>query len=148
MSTYTQILYQIVFSTKYRRPTLTKAIRPDLFAYIYGLLCQKGCRPYQIGGVDDHLHIVTHLHPSIALADLVKDIKLATGKWLRADPRSPDFTAWQGGYGAFTYANEALPNLVRYVRRQEIHHQKQSSKAELITLLEQQEIEYDPRYLE
>ncbi|MEM7572683.1 MAG: IS200/IS605 family transposase [Bacteroidota bacterium] len=94
MSTYTQILYQIVFSTKYRKPTLNKAIRSDLFAYISGILQQKGCRVYQVGGVADHIHIITHLHPSTALADLVKAIKLASGQWLRAHPGCPSFTSW------------------------------------------------------
>ena len=73
MSTYTQILYQIVFSTKYREHTLTKPGREELYRYISGVLKNKNCHLYQIGGVADHLHIVTHLHPSVALASLVKD---------------------------------------------------------------------------
>ena len=78
MSTYTQILYQIVFSTKYRERTMIKKDRPELFQYISGLLKKKNCHLYRINGVEDHLHIITHLHPSVALADLVKDIKLST----------------------------------------------------------------------
>lgn len=75
MSTYTQILYQIVFSTKHREHNLEAPNRKELFKYISGILQNKKCHLYQINGVSDHLHIATHLHPSIALADLVKDIK-------------------------------------------------------------------------
>ena len=83
MSTYTQILYHIIFSTKYRACTLTKAGRPILFQYIGGLLKNKQCHVYKINGVEDHLHIVTHLHPSIALASLVKDIKVASSAYIK-----------------------------------------------------------------
>ena len=74
MSTYTQILYQIVFSTFEREETLAPANRQELFRYISGILQNKKCHLYRINGVYDHLHIVTHLHPSISLASLIKDI--------------------------------------------------------------------------
>jgi putative transposase len=63
MSTYTQILYQIVFSTKYREKTLLKADRPLLFQYIWSILQRKKCHLYRVNGVEDHLHIITSLHP-------------------------------------------------------------------------------------
>ncbi len=80
MSTYSQIMYQIVFSTKRREPVLTKGKRPELFKYIWGILKNKKCHLYRINGVQDHLHIATHLHPTVALASLVKDIKVASSK--------------------------------------------------------------------
>jgi REP element-mobilizing transposase RayT len=83
MSTYTQILYQIIFSTKGRERTLSADKRDELFKYIAGILQNKKCHLYQINGVEDHIHILTHLHPSIALADMVKDIKLATTKFIK-----------------------------------------------------------------
>ncbi len=76
MSTYTQLLYHIVFSTKNRERSLTSDKREDLYRYIWGLLKNKKCHLYRINGVDDHLHIATHLHPTIALSTIVKDIKL------------------------------------------------------------------------
>ena len=75
MSTYTQILYHITFATKHRRPSLKQDNRTRLFKFIWGLLNKKNCHLYRINGVEDHIHIITHLHPQIALCDLVKDIK-------------------------------------------------------------------------
>ena len=72
MSTYTQILYQIVFSTKNREKTLQELNRNELFGYIWGILKKKECHLYRIGGVEDHLHIVTHIHPMIAPSVLIK----------------------------------------------------------------------------
>ena len=91
MSTYTQILYQIVFSTKYREHTLSNENRNELFS----ILKNKKCHLYQIGGVEDHLHIVTHLHPSVALSNLIKDIKLASTEHIKVKNLFPQFNGWQ-----------------------------------------------------
>jgi REP element-mobilizing transposase RayT len=82
MSTYTQLLYQIVFSTKERNPVLAKPNRARLFRYISGILKNKNCHVYIINGVEDHIHILTHIHQSIAIADLVKDIKVASNLFI------------------------------------------------------------------
>lgn len=148
MSTYTQILYQIVFSTKYRKRTLTKESRPELFKYIWGILQNKRCHLNRINGVEDHLHIVTHLHPSVALADLVKDIKLASSDFIKDKKLFPDFGGWQDGYAAFTYSIEAKNNLIEYVKNQEVHHKTKTFKEELIELLIEHGIEFDEKYLE
>ncbi len=74
MSTYGYALYQIVFSTKYREKTLIKTNREELYRYIWGVLKNKKCYLYRIGGVDDHLHIIVDLHPSQSLSNLIKDI--------------------------------------------------------------------------
>jgi putative transposase len=147
MSTYTSILYQVVFSTKHRKPVLTKPNRARLFRHIMGILQDKRCHLYQVNGVEDHIHIVFALHPSISLAGLVKDIKLSTNRLIKEEGLFPGFEGWQEGYGAFTYSHEAKENLIRYVKRQEQHHSKVSSLDELIAYLKDQQIEYDPKYL-
>lgn len=147
MSTYTQIIYQIVFSTKNRERTLIKERRDDIFKYISGLLENKKCHLYRIGGVEDHIHIVTHVHPTIALANLVKDIKLATTSYIKEKKLFPQFRGWQEGYGAFTYSPSAKDNLINYVMYQEEHHRKSSFKEEYIALLNTHEVDYDEKYL-
>ena len=84
MSTYTQTLYQIVFSTKNRELSLVKEGREKLFRYIWGILKNNKCHFYRINGVEDHIHILTSLHPSIALSDLVKDVKIASSKFIKS----------------------------------------------------------------
>ncbi len=147
MSTYTQILYQIVFSTKNRVPTLEVENRKELFKYIWGVLQNKKCHLYQIGGVEDHLHIITHLHPSIALADLIKDIKLASTENIKERNLFPKFNGWQNGYGAFTYSIKEKENLIAYVKNQEAHHKIKTFKEEYIELLNEHGIEFEEKYL-
>ena len=57
MSTYTQILYHIVFSTKDREPCLDADNRPNLFRDIWGIISKHHCHLYRINGVQDHIHI-------------------------------------------------------------------------------------------
>ncbi|HEY9114350.1 MAG TPA: IS200/IS605 family transposase [Bacteroidales bacterium] len=147
MSTYTQIMYQIVFSTKYREHTLRKADREKLYQYITGLLKNKNCHLYRIGGVSDHLHILTHLHPSISLASLVKDIKLASSEMIKVEHLFPEFGGWQVGYGAFTYAYKDKGRLIEYIKNQEKHHGEKTFIEEYKELLREHDIEFDEKYL-
>ena len=112
MSTYTQLLYQIVFSTKERNPVLAKPNRARLFRYISGILKNKNCHLYIINGVEDHIHILTHIHQSIAIADLVKDIKVASNLFIKEQNLFNDFTYWQEGYGVFTYSTKEKYQLI------------------------------------
>ncbi len=147
MSTYTQITYQIVFSTKNRERTLTKENRAALFKYIWGILKNKNCHLYRINGVEDHLHIITHIHPMVALGRLVKDIKLGATSYIKDVNLFPDFGGWQEGYAAFTYSIDAKDNLIEYVKNQEEHHHTKTFKEELIELLEEHQIPFEEKYL-
>ena len=147
MSTYTQILYQIIFSTWNREPTLSVTNREEVFKYVWGILKNKKCHLYRIGGVSDHLHILTHIHPTVSLASLVKDIKLASTEHIKNKNLFPDFSGWQEGYAAFTYAFKDKNRLIEYVKNQEAHHRVRSFKEELIELLTEHGIEYDEKYL-
>jgi REP element-mobilizing transposase RayT len=147
MSTYTQILYQIIFSTKNRKPSLIKENRKELYKYIWGILKNKNCHLIRLGGVEDHLHILTHLHPSLSLSRLVKDIKVGSNSFIKQNQLFPDFTGWQEGYAAFTYANKEKGKLIHYVKNQEKHHKKTTFKEELTSLLQEHEVDFDEQYL-
>ena len=147
MSTFTQILYQIVFGTFAHERTLTKPGREKLFGYIVGIVQNQKCHCYAIGGVEDHLHIVTHLHPSVALDRLVKDIKLASTEMIKREKLFPMFRGWQAGYGGFTYSIGAKTSLINYARNQEEHHRKKSFREEYIQLLKDHGIEFREEYL-
>ena len=147
MSTYTQILYQIIFSTKKRERTLSEPGQENLYKYIWGILEQKKCHLYRIGGVEDHIHIITHLHPEVSLSNLVKDIKLASSAFIKKEKLFPMFAGWQEGYGAFTYSINSKRNLIDYVKNQKEHHKKTDFRNEYIMLLKENNIEFKENYL-
>ncbi|MGE0635376.1 MAG: IS200/IS605 family transposase [Bacteroidia bacterium] len=147
MSTYTQIVYQIVFSTKNREHTLKPESNKDLYKYIWGILKNKKCHLYQIGGVADHIHIITHLHPSIALSSLIKDIKLASSEHIKSHNLFQNFSGWQEGYGAFTYSIKDKDRLIEYVKNQEEHHRIKTFREEYVELLNEHGIAFDEKFL-
>jgi putative transposase len=116
MSTYTQILYQLVFTTKDKKDTMIADGQERLYRFIWGIIKNKNCHLYRINGTENHLHIVTHIHPMIAPALLIKDIKLSTSDLIKKEKLFPKFDGWQDGYGAFTYASSAKDNLIEYVK--------------------------------
>ncbi|MEX0646625.1 MAG: IS200/IS605 family transposase [Balneolaceae bacterium] len=147
MSTYTQFLYQMVFSTKNRQKVLYKENRDRLFKYIWGVLKNKNCHLYRMNGVEDHLHIVTHIHSVQTVSALIKDIKLSSSEFIKKENLFPDFNGWQRGYGAFTYSIKDKDRLIEYVKNQEKHHQTVTFREEYIALLKEHEIDFDERFL-
>jgi|SRR5699024_7107799 len=147
MSTYSKILYQFVFSTKKRKKLLTKPKRETLYKYIGGILRNKQCKLYAINGVEDHLHILTHVHPTISISRLMQDVKQSSSIFIKKKSLFKGFTNWAKGYGAFTYSYSDRDNLIRYIKGQEAHHKSLTFEEEFVALLEEHEVDYDPRYL-
>ena len=147
MGTYTQILYQIVFSTKDRKNTLYKKNRDKLFRYIKGILKNKKCVLYKINGIENHVHLATHVHPTIAVSSLVKDIKVSSSIWIKENNLFPGFNGCQEGYSAFTYSIKEKDALVKYIENQQAHHKTKTFRQELIDLLTEHGIYFNEKYL-
>jgi REP element-mobilizing transposase RayT len=148
MSTFTQILYQIVFGSKDYTTFLDRENQGKLFGYIVGMLNRRNCHSYQVGGYANHIHIVTHLSPTINLSDLVREIKKASHEMMVREKKSfPDFPGWQVGYGAFTYHISMKPVLINYVLNQEQHHKGITFREEMIKLLNDNLVPFNEEYL-
>jgi len=147
MSSFTQIIYHIVFSTKNRSLVIIEENRERLCRYIWGIIKKHKCYLYRINGVEDHIHILTDLNPSICLADLIKDIKLASSHWIKSNGIFPGFDHWQEGYSAFTHSIKEKDILIEYIKNQEEHHKKVSPRDELIRLLNEAGVEFVDKYL-
>jgi len=148
MSTYTQIIYQIVFSTKYRNNVLIDAQKRQLlYKYIWGILKSNDCIAYEINGVENHLHIATHIHPMVSLSSLVKDIKVSSSIWIKQKGIFPEFIGWSIGYGAFTYTIKEKPALVGYIRKQEQHHLIKTFHKEYKEILQKHQVNFKEEYL-
>ncbi|ASB50762.1 IS200/IS605 family transposase [Alkalitalea saponilacus] len=147
MSTYTQIIYQVVFGTKNNQYILSAPNRQKLFMYIAGILKKKNCHIYRINGVENHIHILFSLHPSVSLSSIVKDIKLASNSYIKSNNLFEKFVGWQSGYGAFTYSMKDKDRLIEYIKNQEEHHRKKSFREEYVELLDEHGVTFDEEYL-
>ncbi len=147
MGTYRQIFYQIVFGTKYRNRTIAVENEKELYQYISGIIRNKKCKLYRINGIEDHIHIMSDLHPSVCLSDYVKDIKVASSLWMKESNKFLLFEGWQDGYGAFTYSAREKDTIINYIKNQKEHHKSETFYDEFKRLLIENEIEFDEKYL-
>lgn len=149
MNTYTQILYHVVFCTKYRQNTMVNPEkRNELYAYMGALIQHRKSRPIIINGVEDHLHLLFSLHPTISLSQMVKELKIASSRLIKETKLFPKFHRWQDGFAAFSVSNYEMEKLVGYIQNQVTHHAKKSSRDELESLLNINGIVWDPKYLD
>jgi putative transposase len=141
------IVVHLVFSTKHRAPTLTAAVREELYPYLGGVLRGYDCAPIQIGGVEDHVHILFKLSRTHAMAFVTQQIKVSTSKWIHENYPSHGEFAWQGGYGAFSVGQREIEVVTRYIARQGEHHRTHSFQDEFRELLNEAGLTFDERYV-
>ena len=147
MHTYLKIIYHVVFHTRNNRKTIQKDGRKKLYKYIYGNLNNKDCHCYQIGGIEDHIHLAFSLSPSVTLSDLIHDIKLMSTRYIKKEILFINFNGWQSGYAAITHNEDSLNMLIEYIKNQESHHLKEDSKIEYIRHLQDAKIDFNEKYL-
>ena len=141
---YAQNHIHLVFSTKNRGKLLTRAFLPRLWAYTAAVCRNHDLLTFAVGGMEDHMHVLFRLPPTMALSDAVALVKSNSSKWL--GELGKDF-AWQEGYGAFSVSSSNIDRVIRYIESQEKHHRKISFEDEFITLLKRHGIDYDPKYV-
>jgi len=127
----------VVFSTKDRLKLIPQEKQARTWAYLAGICRNEKIFVHEIGGMEDHVHMLIQLPPTIALADAVQEIKGSSSKWMGK------LFAWQRGYGAFSVCRSTLDRVARYIRNQEAHHRRRTYEQEFIALLEKHGVEYD-----
>ena len=118
----------------------------ELYAYIKGFIENKNCFLYRINGTEDHIHILCDLHPSVALADFMRDMKTSSSSWLKQSGKFPKFDGWSDGYAALTYAWRDKDMICNYIKNQQEHHKKVTFGDELRTLLKEHGVEWNERF--
>ena len=133
-NTFCFLNVHIIFSTRGRRAMIRERYRDELFEYIFGVIKHKKGQGLAVGGVDDHIHVLASYRPTMAVANLVRDIKANSSRWLRE--KIPRF-AWQESYGAFSVSKSQIATVRRYIENQVEHHSRQcptSSQSRVKTL--------------
>lgn len=147
MSTFTSLTYHVVFGTKHRRPIIARNVRDELYSYIGGIIRDERCHLLEIGGMQDHIHILAGFSPVAAVSDMLRQIKAGSSKWLNERDDVSNRFEWQTGYGAFTVSQSQVPVVRRYIQRQEEHHRVRSFKDEYMELLKRHGIQFEESYL-
>ncbi len=146
-NTYSQIYVQIVFAVKGRQSLVPTKHREELHKFITGIIQNRQQKLLSIFCMPDHAHILIGLLPSVAISDLVRDIKAGSSKFINDNGWLEEKFNWQEGFGAFSYSKSQIDIVIKYILNQEVHHKRKTFKEEYIDFLQKFEISYDDKYL-
>jgi putative transposase len=137
----------LIFSTKDRERILSDRVREAFHAYTATVLQNLKCQPMLINSVEDHVHILFDLARTVAVSQVVEEVKKSSSKWIKT--QGPEFSgfAWQAGYGAFAVSESNVPDVRAYISNQAEHHRKRSFQDEYRAFLDRHGIAYDERYV-
>jgi putative transposase len=142
-----KVIVHIVFSTKDREPWFESNVRVRMHAYPATICRDLGAELVRVGGVADHVHIVTTLPRTVSQAQLIEEMKKTSSKWIKTlDARYRGFF-WQRGYGAFSVSPSQLEAVLQYVEAQQEHHHRRTFQNEYRALLHKHGIDFDERYV-
>ena len=137
----------LVWSTKNRQPFIDKNIKDELYAYMASISNNLESHVLQIGGVEDHIHILCLLSRKIAMMKLVEEVKSHSSKWIKTKGDNYQNFYWQNGYGGFSVNPKEIEVVKKYIGNQEEHHKKRTFKEEYRMFLNQYKMEFDERYV-
>lgn len=146
MSTFTKLSYHLVFSTKQRQPIIKEEFQTRLYAYLGGIIAAKKGHLIEVGGIEDHIHILANLSPTQSISEKLREIKANTSKWSNENFQQPRFE-WQKGYGAFTVSYSQIESVTRYIQNQKEHHKTKTFVDEYVGFLKLHNIKFDSQYL-
>ena len=146
-NTYSNLFYHIVFSTKGRISFIDRQIEERIWAYIGGIARKREMTALQVGGIENHIHVLVLAKPVVAPSQIAQWLKGESSKWIHDEfPHLSKF-GWQDGYGVFTVSQSQVPDVIEYIRNQRKHHQDQSFEQEYVSLLKLNGVDYDKRYV-
>ena len=146
-NTYSQIYIQLVFVVKRRENLIPKEHREELHKFISGIVANQEQKLLAIFCMPDHAHILVSIKPSIAISDLARDVRAGSSGFINKQKWMSNKFQWQEGFGAFSYSQSAVNNVIQYILNQEEHHRKKSFKEEYHSFLKKFEVDFEDQYL-
>ena len=146
-NTYSQIYIQIVFAVEGRQNLIPKEHKEELHKYISGIVRERDQKPLAVHCMPDHTHLLVGLKPSMALSELVRDVKNGSSGFVTKNGWVHGRFSWQEGFGAFSYGHSQLTGIINYIRNQEEHHARKTFRQEYLQFLKKYEIEHDERFI-
>ena len=107
-----------------------------IFQYIGGIAREVSGHMYKVGGMPDHIHLLTPLPIISSLSDFVRIIKTNSSKWIKGISEEYKRFAWQEGYGAFSVSESNKQAVIQYIEKQQEHHKIRTAEEEFIMFLE------------
>jgi len=145
---HSNILVHIVFSTKDRFPFLNDLeSRKRTHAYLARVFNEHQCHALEVGGTEDHVHILCNLSRNHSVSEIIEKAKSHSSSWIKTFGGRCAKFAWQAGYGAFSVDPAQMGPVRGYIRNQAEHHRKRTFQEEYVEILRRYNIAYDERYI-
>jgi putative transposase len=117
-----RLFYYFNWATHSRDPHIHRSFRDDLPSILNEEVRTRGGQPVRYNAMPDHVHLLARLAPTIAVSDVVGQVKGATPFRVNRDVKPKFKLRWQEGYGVLTLREDEVPKVSRYIDRQEEHH--------------------------
>lgn len=112
----------LVWTTWDRLPLITPEIERPLYRHLESEAGRRGCKVIALNGIADHVHLLVELPTTIAIADLVKNLKGISSHFVNETLRPEAVFKWQASYSAFTVSRWDVSKVVGYIKNQKEHH--------------------------
>ena len=120
----------MVWSTKNRKPVLSKNIRKELFPHIKKNAKEKGICIDFINGYTDHVHLLVSLNKEQSISGIVQLIKGESSYWINQQKLTTERFRWQDQYFAVSVSESGINKVREYIKNQEEHHKKKTFQQE------------------
>ena len=147
-SSLVKIDVHIIFHIKKGCPRLNTKDLERVWSYIAGIIRNAGGTVMQVGGVSDHVHILSSLPKNLTVPEFVRIIKIDSSKWIKTIDDAYTAFSWQNGYGAFSVSPSVISKTISYIKNQVSHHKNKTFTEEYESFLDAYGIKYDERYIE
>jgi putative transposase len=135
---YWRLFYHVVWATKDRQPLIAGNQHQAIGRTIQSAVQEKHGFVHAVGIMPDHIHVVVSIPPSVAISNLVGQMKGLTSyhlnSALNANANLP--FRWQAEYGVMSLGEKALADVIAYANNQPARHAANKLWSDLETTTE------------
>ena len=110
-------------------------ITPDIERQLYRVIEHEardlGCIVIALNGTDDHVHLLVAMRATLSVAELIKQVKGTSSRFVNDALQPKTQFKWQANYGALTVSRWDIDRIVAYIKRQKDHHANGETVPEL-----------------
>lgn len=129
---YSEIHLHVTWHTLNNAPTLVDMVETRTHRHLrHRALKTEGVIVHEIGGVEDHVHLVVSIPPTIPISEWIGQLKGGSSHYINSEICNRKVLDWQTGYGVVSFGTKDLPWAIDYVRRQKEHHAKGTTQPRL-----------------
>lgn len=146
-NTFININLHVIFAAKHRESIIPLTSMDNIHNYIAKSINSRGHRTINIGGTPNHVHVLFSYNGKEPIANIIRDIKVFSTKYINNNRITKCHFEWQKGYACFSVSPRDVELISNYIDRQVEHHHGKSVVDELRMILDKAAMEYDERFL-